>query len=1536
LEKLDPDVSVVNVTFTYWYDGYTIRCVNQQQLLPLPTQNLVDDADTSPNSLSSSLTTTSTKSVYQRSFVSYQDGDDIIAMGYAEINPKWPGPLQIAQGDSFSVLEMDISTSVDGNIQEHQFVAIPPYDDAPMVIINSNIGIIESINRDSNHTYLGTATAHIGSEVVLLNLEPDEFIDWDYELSFRTNISYFNDPTLDDNSNKDSSGINETEAEFKLDFTAEYDTSGVSKLASILEGLSAEVKAKFKKWRAKVGLRNKIKSRINKFKISSNLNFNSNIHLVIGSGITAEDDWEAPNTLLNTVSINVGDIALSMDRENSVEYSAYHYIEILDEDQSPSGDSKGAELNSRITLELDGTGRISGIGESPFHKGWFFEASSNVVMIPGSNVSGVEPSSFYINSTYTMSSTIKKLVPGGPVRDNRDYDSYFDDLDDFGGNSGSGVNQALQIQNSFSMNITRIRNSTGDDYDVGHSQFHVGSSTDIAINGVSNNPTSLFIGEKIMFQHPTFDFPAGGGVAGNNNDDRNSTSGNYLTAHDGFSLESWYSFHLGFGNILPSKFANGNSSNGDTMRVAGFDMYHRLTRGTNSRSWGDGYNKSDSMVTNSLMYNGLMFNGLMNNGLMFNGLMSNGMVSNGLIGNQLMVTNFTLNLASPSDDQGNYNKQNRSNIQNANMSSLRPNFHFSYESSMNYVFQPTVVDYSNEGNNHSDFDHNDWYSMDSNFESVFTFGTNTGTGGSRNPHQMGNGSDLPVMFEPAVVSINKEIRWRDPSTRDREDFPYQSVLRTYNTDINIEFYSDETNSILIRAYDKLHRLTRGKSTRTWENKNNDTKNNSKFFTTRSEIKSEINVMFNPEKVSIKKQVEWNEERVIDKRNFTYYNLAFNYNHDLEFISGNENKLMIRAYNRLHTLTRGRRSRTFSEQDNGSGLQFNISNSFKSSFSIRNLYNETNDDGLPTDITTRDSMDHSNNNQQSTLENYSSEFRFVSNTALVFEGVTNQMTLMQTFEYSGMEMNKNNTTIAGDQYSSNTLIAVDYGAITLKTVTNFSSILDMLGGSGGNFNINSFFDVFYEIPTERENVTTIISGGRQEVDFDLKISVFGDDEVAPLNINTNYVFSQKLVGISGSSGGHYNLDSFFDVYYDISPERENKTVRSSIRQSISIQTPSSWSDKYVHPDFYWMAIKFKGWGEGEDDLNDDNDNSIMNYSRFKMVHIMKMNFSYISSDNESEIEIHADFMTKAELIGAVTVDINDSKNDQSQSERSGETNGSGPPQIKYEIYMNYQIYFEINNTSNNRYELWKAGEFVTNIISHWDDRNRGCHDREDSCRIIISAWRDYDSNRSYNVGININNNYIYDENNSVTHSVISKWSAIGPSTSFKVDFRFKTGGEDNNDSSGYFYNFKLEIPGVDASQFTADDNLSIKQEVIDYGDQNDYLYYSYDLLAKNITPGQVPDYLFKTLYRYTGNSSYYGDVTYYNETYNNGAGNGTNITIKLNTYKKSVDENGNVVRELLFTDIIKIKYAKITLTAKDGASVLKETMTVRVERAELRR
>jgi len=55
---------------------------------------------------------------------------------------------------------------------------------------------------------------------------------------------------------------------------------------------------------------------------------------------------------------------------------------------------------------------------------------------------------------------------------------------------------------------------------------------------------------------------------------------------------------------------------------------------------------------------------------------------------------------------------------------------------------------------------------------------------------------------------------------------------------------------------------------------------------------------------------------------------------------------------------------------------------------------------------------------------------ILNLRATLDGIANQMSLMQTFNYSGMEMAKNDTTIAGNQYGTDTCHVDNYGTITM--------------------------------------------------------------------------------------------------------------------------------------------------------------------------------------------------------------------------------------------------------------------------------------------------------------------------------------------------------------------------------------------------------------------------------------------------------------------------------------------------------------------------
>ncbi len=1143
------------------------------------------------------------------------------------------------------------------------------------------------------------------------------------------------------------------------------------------------------------------------------------------SEISAEDDWESPNTFIDSFfDISFGTQYLFPTGPAKLHWSSIVNFDAWDwknnpDNLFPSGPAKGAYFNSRVNIELDSTGLVSGLGESPFIGGWNTNAVVAFILNPGGDVMGVEPSPFHFASSFSMQAITGKAEPGSSVPD-RDYSSFFElESDTYGGNSGSGVFQTIEHHSTINTNMSKIRNSTGDDWELKTSSNF---STNIRIQGISSipnfDPTNRSGGSEsdenlsqrnrrasVSSVWSDFSFSTrasctfhdtstavrdsnnsvpnpylsykseslvefGTGIGGRSNDSINPIP--FSIWYNSLRYNAFFSNRLGynrmFGNELSGnrlvgtnltiKFVSHSksvlySSNSseytlfedvgltinkqcefkqehkkerdfsdsgffsdfniileidskedNSMIVRSYDKFHILTRGTNSRTWGDGYQNSTSIVSNSLIFNCLMFNGLMNNGLMFNGLISNGLMTNGLMVNQLITINETFKFftdsrpglfenASSEDNQTNEQNTGSNTSQNTNLASIIPYFSFSYHSSMNYFFQPTMVDYSSDGDNGSD-DYNDWESV---------------------------GTKIVLNMNTFTTSGTCDC--------------------SLKTEINI----------------------------------------SKAYFKKGSNDSGIKVMYNPEKVTIKKQVEWKEQRESKEKSRNdsisqYFGL--NMESLFEFGSKDNSTMVVRAYDKLHVLTRGTNSRSWGGRDNGS-------------------------------------------------DNKSSEYRFVSNTTFVVEGVPNHLSLMHTFSYSGIEMQKSDTTIAGDKYSTETLLLVNYGTFTLKTVSNFSSIQDILGGSGGNFNIDSFFDVYYDIPPERENIT-------------VRSSICQGLSIQGSSIQGRIIQGITIQGPSLQNSGNCTQQIYAFQFKGF--------------------VGTSTNSKETHPDFEWMGVTIKGYGESEDDLASDDNNSWQ------------------------------------PRLFAVSLEV-------------GATTGlQGSIYNRTKTMMKYQI--EI------RYIL---GE------------NRS--ENENTNRIILSSWRDYDSNRSYDFGININSNYIYDDNNSITHSLISESSNIGISTSFKANLRINTGGEEEDDNSGYSYNFKLEILGVDLVKLTADDNLSIEQEVIDYSDQNEYLYYSYDFHIENLTPGQVPDYLFKTSYRYTGNYSYNGEITYYNETFNNEAGNGTNITIKVDTYMKTIDSSGNVIRELLFTDVIKIRYSLIEIETTNRLKVSREIIEVIIEHIE---
>ncbi|WP_455392891.1 phage baseplate assembly protein V, partial [[Eubacterium] cellulosolvens] len=116
-----------------------------------------------------------------------------------------------------------------------------------------------------------------------------------------------------------------------------------------------------------------------------------------------------------------------------------------------------------------------------------------------------------------------------------------------------------------------------------------------------------------------------------------------------------------------------------------------------------------------------------------------------------------------------------------------------------------------------------------------------------------------------------------------------------------------------------------------------------------------------------------------------------------------------------------------------------------------------------------------------------------------------------------------------------------------------------------------------------------------------------------------------------------------------------------------------------------------------------------------------------------------------------------------------------------------------------------------------------------------------------------------------------------------------------------------------------------------GDRPGLQDYSINILLENLTAGKVPNKTIETFYNYTGNNSYYGDISYSVETINNNTVNETYIYLKVETYEKCVDEDGNLIKKLLFTDIFKVKYTAINIDSSSGSSTVKEVIELVVDR-----
>jgi len=1263
----------------------------------------------------------------------------------------------------------------------------------------------------------------------------------------------------------------------------------------------------------------------------------------------------------------------------------------------PSGPAKGAAFYSGITIELDRTGQVSGLGESPFHSGFSFESSSAIIIPDGSNVSGVEPSPFRYASSFSMQTIIAQSEPGGHVT-GRNHSAYFESISDtFGGNSGSGVWQSLYIEQSLSMNISKIRNRTGDDWGVGQSPFIVDSFFDVFVDIESSNSTDddADCGDSFLEINVRSSIQIGREYCDIHNTS-NCTDPDYSVPNVLIQMEM---------GIL-SDFGDGVGGRADSYGLHWSSI-------VNFDAW-DWRNDPDRLFPSGPA------KGAGNISVDVNSMFPSGPAKG--YGNRYEIEvdlNMISELGVVSERKNTSDVDNDGKLDTGNDSSSWHHVSLSFK----HGIRLSNVDGEIDGNNSIEGDSlsaHDGFSIASYFSSSLTLGNplpskfDRGNDSSsvannttfRSLFKVKTRTEINVMFNPAELSVKKTVPWNE-TEKPRNYSKGKNSNSGPNTDPNTRQNSSSS-------------------------RNNTAQRKIAY---RSEYSEELEVMFNPKEYVFTKSVAWSEYHYmgsdhpmtqftsggsyafktgiifskdnnsgLDKwvkinRNYTsYYDNSFSLGEnsgttigggtqEVDFdikisvfeddsvvpldIGGNRinnsvwSRVTSSSWVRVSSGAWGSISGTMWNSISGgfwggissatwstisSTMWGSVSGTMWNSVSSTFWNTISSDTGIRFNISSETAVrirlnqsgricrEARTNNSDCTVDDNSSgdssDISYSSyeiyNLRATLDGVTNQMELIQSFSYSGIEMQKNDCTIANDKYSTESCYADTF------VIINMSSKLNLLLNESRNGNTITVagFDVYHRL-TRGTNSRTWGDGHDNNDNLSDPSSVFW-------------------------------VDSFFDITYEIPTETENEndSVRTSIRQSISIKLPGSYDNRDLHPDFYWMEAVIEGYGESGDDLN-DNDNSYMNYTRFRMVRIMKMNFIYLFGDNESEIEMHADFMTKAELIGAVAGGINDSADEQTQ--RSGDANGSKPPSIDHLLYFKSEFSFKIVHEEHNRWFYWHASEFISNVVDDYNSSNRSAHPNYSatfqlvngsSDRVICSSWREFDNSRRFKIGIETFSSFGFIDsatnyqhvNGSSSYSIFSKWSEVGPTS-----------------------NFKIEIEGVDAGQFTSAD-LNITQEVINYNDHETFWCrvsstmvsssgrnnslpevddevivglgqtfntgnepglhdYSINFLLENLSAGKKPAYKIDTKYNYTGNNNYYGNVSYTVRTINNNSLNMTYVYLKVDTYEKTVDENGNTIKKLLFTDVFKVKYETINVDSKSGSANLKEVIEVVVERWE---
>ncbi len=1401
LEQLDQDISVINVSFTFWYKGYSINCVNQQQLIPQPI--LANDVNTIKNSLSNFLVNPVSKTSYQRSLVTFQDGEDIIAVGYAETSMTDSTPLRSTQGDSFAVLESDIVTR--GNIRDHHFLAIPPYYDAPTIIINTSLGIIETPSLIRNSTILGITSTNFDCSVLFLNVDEEESLDWDYDICLRTNISYFGDV---DRINDDHSIDFEGSIDVRENFTKQFGEN-VKTTLKVGGFLSAKVERSTFEYGDLGGL-----------SVLADIYIGGSVIKLKGSldGKVYSDysiDFFGSLTVRENYTYKKGNVTATLGSGSSVtvEVKASKLVKV--------GLAVNFEVDTDIESDVTSALKLNGTIKGKYETNGSFDMTGSLTLVPPFK---------YKKSKLNVDFRSEGSV-GVDVEQSAFKKAEF--------NVFSEVGITIQEINDTDL---KLQGSLGGKYENERSKTSVNTN-------IQYGEILIFVIEKIVF--PTLIGP---------------------------EVES---FETLFEQLISVEDLDGNTTNIITTQNLIFNShwaninlsaYYHM--GDPTDNWTDSRKDDNDRLGDSSR----------------DTRVDNDTDTNSALTLTLLQRIELSDLSVRNLDNGNSSGASASAGFGASASvgfgaSASAGFGASASAGFGASASAGFSASASAGFGTSDSDDDDDGCVDSFLDVRFSTNTLFPSGPAKGYEgRFEIEVDVNMIGEIGAVSERKNA-------------------------------SDVDND---------GKLDTGNDT-------NETKLEKAYFV-KTSVGSEITVMFNPEKVIIKKQVEWEEERVRDKKGFSYYNRAFSFNSTIECETKGNNTMMIRTYDKFHRLTRGTSTRTWGDKEN-----------------------ETNNDS------TRDETRQDSNTIQNTRENGSSSrtntslrkiayiFEYGEELEVMFnpkEFTVTKSVAWQEHRDSGYDVPMTQFTSGGTRvyktginFSSNNETELDKWIPTDRNDTNYYN-----NTSWGRINTASWCRISSSTSigvssTGWPNISSTMWGSISSSTWgSISSSTWGS-----ISGSTWSSISSTMWGnISSSSwgrisddqsddndtnnsgDGQFFVDSFFDITYEITPDHESfEMVFRSEVVLITGNSENSSTMTIAGFDLYHRLTRgtnSRTWGDGNSSRDDNDDRPEGDsYDRVLLETSMIINIFI----NDSEIEIHAEGMTKAELIGAVAGGINDSEDE--QTARSGNTSGSKPPKIDHMLYFKSEFSIKLLNQKNESFLYYQFGEFMTDVIDDWDSLNRSAH-------------------ANYSATFQLVNGSSY-------HTIFSKWSEIGPTT-----------------------NFKLEIEGVDAGQFTSVE-IDIEQEVINYddhetfwcrvstfmagsssgnwslpevdnevqvalgqtfntGDRPGLQDYSINFVLENLTAGKEPKYKIDTCYNFTGNTSYWGNVSYSVRTINNNSVNETYIYLKVDTYEKTVDKDGGVVNKLLFTDVFKIKYNRmINIDSRSGSASVRETLELAVESVE---